>query len=154
MAFEYKQYTDGENNYRLPKWRKDLEELEASIDSLSYSRRLEEDETIKEKEVGIKHPTNGSFIRIKDDGTIESFTGYGTGLRISPDESIQLFSDHVQVIGKEAQFVSRPNHSSINNKKLFGAYPSLKEKGISSSFIETAKELSRETYGLEELNEL
>ena len=150
MAFEYKQYTDGENTYRLPKWRKDLEKLETNIDSFSYEGRIEEDMQIKEHEVGIKHPKNGSFIRIKDDGTIESFTGYGTGIRISSNESLQFFGNQIQVIGKEAQVVNRPNQTTVNGNPLFGEYPSLKEKGLSSDFIRKARKLNRNTFGLED----
>lgn len=146
MAFEHKQYADGENSYRLPQWRKDIESLRMNIDSLSYLDRMKNDETIKENEIGMKHPTNGSFIRIKDDGTIEAFTGYGSGFRLTTDESIQFFGNHIQMIGKETQLVSRPNQTNLNGETLAGGYPSLKEKGLTNEFIESTDKLNRERF--------
>lgn len=151
MAFERKYFADGESTFRVPKWRKDIEKINAGIDTFSYQEETERRNTIKENEVGIKHPTNGSYITIRDDGTIEAFTGYGTGMRISKDESIQFFANKFSFIGNDMEFISRPNAIHANGKPVNSEYPVFQKKGLSKSFLEEAKSLDIKTYGLEEI---
>lgn len=139
MAFEYKRYTDGEQSFRTPEWRKQIEKIRAQNGNLSFYDKAKEQSLISENETVLKHPENGSYLRMADNGSIELFSGFGTGIRISPDENIQFFSDHLQFIGKEIQVVSHPNASNINGSPLDGQYPSVYKKGLSSSFLNLTK---------------
>lgn len=135
MAFEHKRYTDGEQSFRTPEWRKRIEKIRAKNGQLSFSEKMKEQSEVSQSETVIKHPKNGSYLRLSDDGSVEIFSGFGTGIRITADESIQFFSDHLQFIGKEVQVVSHPNASNINGKPLGGKYPPVYKKGISESFL-------------------
>lgn len=44
-----------------------------------------------EDDIVLKHPTNGSNIRIKDNGTIQLFAGKNLGLKISPSTNSIMF---------------------------------------------------------------
>lgn len=139
MAFEYKQFSDGEVSFRLPKWKQIIDDIHDELDTFRFEDETHKRQTIQEDEVGLKHPKNKSFIRIKDDGTIEAFTGYGTGLRIQPNETLQLFADRLQLIGREAQLETSPNASHINGKALAGDYPIIKQKGLTEKSKELIK---------------
>lgn len=152
MAFEYKLYPDGDVVFELPLWRKTIESIQSNLVSVSYTENELDNRTFQEDEVGLKHPVNGSMIRIKDDGTIEAFTAYGTGIRIKKDNTTQLFSDRVQIIGRELDIRSSPNGSNLNGEVLGeGTYQSFPyKKGLTESFLTNAKADGIETYGLEE----
>ena len=143
MAFDKNIYKDGESTYEVPYWRKVVEEITSNVDTFSYKEEFEERRKIQENEVGIKHPKNDSFIKIKDDGTIEAFAGNGSGIRINADETVQVFGN-IQMIGNEVQGVTRINESSFNGNQLSGEYPSLKEKGISEGVKKIKKEVEGE----------
>ena len=140
MAFEDKKYLDGEASFKTPLWRRRIESAHAGIGELSYSEMLKEQRTFQQNEVGLKHPTNGSSLRITDSGAIELFTGYGTGIRISNNETMQLFADNIQLIGRETKISSQPNETNVNGKQLAGDYPSLSKKGLTDSFLDLLKE--------------
>lgn len=143
MAFDKNIYKDGESTYEVPYWRKVVEEITNNVDTFSYKEEFEERRKIQENEVGIKHPKNDSFIKIKDDGTIEAFAGNGSGIRINADETVQVFGN-IQMIGNEVQGITRTNESSFNGSQLSGDYPSLKEKGISEGVKKIKKEVEGE----------
>lgn len=153
MAFEYKFYPDGDAVFELPFWRKTIESIQSNLGPVSYEENEVKNRSFQENEVGLKHPTNGSAIRIKDDGTIEAFTAYGTGIRIKTDNTSQLFSDKVQIIGRELDIRSSPNGSNLNGEVLGqGTYQSFPyKKGLTVSFLKTAKTDGVETYGLEDM---
>ena len=150
MAFEEKYFPDGDIVFRVPSWRKKLESMEADIGQSVYAETAETP-IFKENEVGIKHPVNGSFIRINDNGAIEAFTAYGTGVRIQPDNLLQLFSDRVQVIGSVLDIRTTPNGTNLNAGVLgegtYAAFPY--KKGLENNFLNTLKEKGYETEGLE-----
>ena len=152
MAFEKKIYPDGDSIFSLPKWKQIAEEIEAGLKPVSYEKNEEQNRTFQEDEVGLKHPVNGSFIRSKDDGTIEAFTAYGTGMRINTNNTSQLFSDRVQIIGRELDIRSSANGTNLNGEILGeGTYASFPyKKGLRKSFLSSASENGIETYGLEE----
>lgn len=140
MAFDKEVFTDGESTYEVPYWRKIVEKVSTNVGTFSYDEEFLRRRKIQEDEVGIKHPKNNSFIKIKDDGTIEAFAGNGSGIRINPDESMQLFGD-IQVIGNKFQGISQKNESIFNGNKLSGDYPSLEEKGLSEELKNLKKEV-------------
>lgn len=152
MAFEYKRYPDGDTSFRVPYWKKVVEEIEQNNKPMSYLDNSIQNDEIQENEVGLKHPKNGSFLRIKDDGTIEAFTAYGTGLRIRQNNTIQLFGDQTQFVGREIDIRSGANGSNLNGEVLgTGAYQSFPyKKGLHKTFVEMAKEQGVKTYGTEE----
>ena len=152
MAFEKKIYPDGDSIFSLPKWKQIAEEIEAGLKPVSYEKNEEQNRMFQEDEVGLKHPVNGSFIRIKDDGAIEAFTAYGTGMRINTNNTSQLFSDRVQLIGRELDIRSNANGTNLNGEVLgegtYQSYPY--KKGLSARFLEEANVAGLNTYGLEE----
>lgn len=152
MAFEYKYFPDGDAIFELPKWKRVIEQIQQDIEPVSYIQNEEKNREFQENEVGIKHPKNGSFIRIKDDGTIEAFTAYGTGIRIKTDHTSQLFSDRVQLIGRELDIRSSPNGTNLNGEVIGqGTYQSFPyKKGLTQSFLLEAKANGVSTYGLED----
>lgn len=152
MAFEHKQYPDGDTSFRLPKWKKIIESIESENQPMVYGQENEQDDSFQSNEVGLKHPKNGSFIRIKDDGTIEAFTAYGTGFRVKENNSFQLFSDQIQLIGRELDVRSQANGTNLNGEVLGAdAYQSFPyKKGLNKTFLSLAKEQGIETHGLEE----
>lgn len=133
LAFEEKLYPDGESTFAPPKWRKTIEQIHQNIDGYSFEEETTRRRTISEDEIVMKHEKNGSYIRIKDDGAIEAFTGYGTGFRIGNNESFQLFSDRIQLIGRETQVSSSPNGFEKS-------YPVIEKKGLTESFKTLAEE--------------
>ena len=152
MAFESKYYPDGDIVFHTPDWRKKLEEAAALFGEVSYSEEEKRKHSFQEQEVGLKHPQNGSYLRINDDGSIEAFTAYGTGMRINPNNTIQLFSDRVQLIGRELDIRSNANGTNLNGEVLGkGSYQSYPyKKGLSARFLEEANVAGLNTYGLEE----
>lgn len=123
MAFEHKRFSNGEASYRPPYWKKVVDDIHESLDAFDYQTEKTQRQSVQEDEVALKHPKNQSFIRIKDDGTIEAFTGYGSGWRIKPNETVQVFGDKIQLIGRETQLETSPNASRINQRSLDGTYP-------------------------------
>ena len=102
--------------------------------------------------MALKHPENGSYLRINDDGSIEAFTAYGTGFRINANNTSQFFSDRIQFIGRETAIRTTPNGTNLNGEILgteaYQSFPS--KKGLSRSFLQEANKNGIETYGLEE----
>ena len=132
MSFEHKYFTDGESAFHLPVWKQIVDTVHDDLDAFSYADEQARRQRYAQDEMGLKHPKNGSFIRIKDDGTIEAFNNKHTGLRIVGDR-IQLFGDHVQLIGHETQVVSSPNASHVNGTPMDGNYPVFRQKGLTES---------------------
>lgn len=124
MSFANKVFIDGEWIYNTPKWKENLEYLENDLKELDFT---ETNKRFLSDEVGLIHPTNGSYIRLKDDGTIEAFNSYGTGIRINNNNSIQLFADKVQSISKNFDVQTTANNKI--NHSVYENYPN--EKGIS-----------------------
>lgn len=153
MSFEQRRFKDGEPIYDVPNWKSNLEKIEQELNPIDFQKRQEEDKWISESEVGIKHPKNGSFLRIKDDGTIEAFTKYGTGIRIKKDSTIQLYSDRIQTIGREISIQTKENGLTFNGKKVgeesYASYP--RKRGISKETLNRFKDNGIETNGLEDL---
>lgn len=140
MAFDKEVYSDGESTYEVPYWRKTIEYIDANVDTFSYEKETELRSKIQEDEVGIKHPKNDSFIKIKDNGEIEMFVGTSSGVRLKNDGSIQFFGDS-QFIGNKFQGITKSNESDFNGEKLSGSYPSLRDKGKSDELVNLKKEV-------------
>lgn len=113
MAFDKDVYRDGESTYEVPQWRAIIEHIDANVDTISYKEEFDKRRKIQENEVGIKHPRNNSFIKIKDDGTIEAFAGGASGVRIHPDNRMQFFGD-IQMIGNRFQGITPKNQTVFN----------------------------------------
>ena len=146
MAFEYRKFSDGEVTFKTPQWQRNLEAIDFMNEPINFSQSMEDKRTYKSNDIGFRHPENGSFIRIKEDGTIEAFTGYGTGMRIKTDQTIQLFGDKIQHIGREVGFTTSPNYQ-VNNQ-AYETYP--KTKGLSQESIIQMKSAGVNTYDIEE----
>lgn len=142
MAFDKEIFVDGESTYEVPYWRKVVEEVSTNADNFNYSEEFSKRRKIQENEVGLKHPKNNSFVKIKDDGTIEAFAGNGSGVKINPDETMQFFGN-IQVIGNSFQGISQKNEATFNAKSFGDNYPSIKEKGLSQKL----KDMKKETEG-------
>lgn len=140
MAFDKNLFEDGESAYQVPYWRQVIETIDAEVDTFDYVKEARKRQKVREDEVGIKHPKNNSHIIIKDDGTIEAFAGNGTGIRIKPDESMQIFGN-TQIIGNKFQGITGVNDTEFNGEKLSGEYPSLEEKGKSESLKDLMREM-------------
>ncbi len=145
MGFEYKYFDDGDATYTVPAWKRIAEKITATNEATDYAAYLSEKTTIKEDEIALRHPTNGSFIRITDEGTIEAFTAYGTGLRIRANHTLQLFGDQIQSIGREVNLLASPNGTPLET-----AYPLTEEKGLTRSFLSLCADEGLTTYGMEE----
>lgn len=143
MAFDNKVFTDGESSYEVPYWRKAIEYIDVNIDTFTYEEEFQKRRKIQEKEVGLKHPNNNSFIKIKDDGTIELFAGDGGGIRLHSDNRLQLFGN-IQIIGNTFQGLTPLNQAVFNEETLSGEYPDVQEKGRTEGFKKLLDELKEE----------
>lgn len=146
MAFDKDLFRDGESTYDTPYWRQVVEYIDANVDTFSYEEQFKKRRKIQEDEIGIKHPKNNSYIKIKDDGTIEIFAGDSGGIRINNDSKMQLFGD-VQVIGNGFQGITPPNQASFNGKALDYDYPSKREKGKTNELKGLMRLLGEENIG-------
>ena len=146
MSFELKRFSDGEESFAIPEWYRQIEKIEESF-SRDLSEKLVETE-YRPDEVGLKHPTNGSYIRIKEDGTIEAFTQYGTGIRIGSNNTLQLFGDKIYQISRDNSIESNPNSMSRNSESYFESYP--KRRGLSGLIVNELTAQGRNTYRMEE----
>lgn len=139
MSFANKVFIDGEWTYNTPKWKENLEYLENDLKELDFT---ETNKRFLSDEVGLIHPTNGSYIRLKDDGTIEAFNAYGTGIKINNNNSIQLFADKVQSISKNFDVQTTANNKI--NHSVYENYPN--EKGISLDTLMRLEETGLNVY--------
>lgn len=151
MAFEDKHFADGETTFNPPKWRQEIEQLKNNIGKQTFSKNKDRTQ-FSENEIGFRHPTNGSFIRITEEGDIEAFTAYGTGFRLSAGNSFQVFGDRVQIATRKLEFQTSPNGAQWNESGLkedvYASYP--KMKGITVETLEKIKQSGIETYGAED----
>lgn len=143
MAFVTQVYEDGEWAYDTPQWRSNIEQLIEDAKPISFRS---DNKQFNTQEVGLKHPENGSYIRICDSGAIEAFTSYGTGIRINHDNTIQIFADKIQQISKEFDVHTTANNKINNNE--YKTYP--KDKGMSLDTIRRLEETGLEVYGSKE----
>lgn len=80
---------------------------------LNLDNAIEEEMYPSEDDIILKHPVNGSNIRIKDNGTIQLYAG-NVGLKIDPNnESIMLYG------GDKISFLSQNFHINTNNSSGF-----------------------------------
>lgn len=140
MAFDKELFRDGESTYEVPEWRKTIERVSSEADKFDYEKEFKRRRMIQENEIGLKHPKNNSYIKIKDDGTIEAFAGNGSGIRINNDETMQFFGN-IQAIGNKFQGITKKNEASFNEEAASGQYPSLEEKGLSEDLKTLIKEM-------------
>ncbi|HJS83581.1 MAG TPA: hypothetical protein VJ742_12180 [Nitrososphaera sp.] len=70
-----------------------------------------------ETEVGITHPDNNSFIRIRENGDIEIMAGEGLGIILSPSKkTINLVGDNVKFLTKKTGL--RWNEFAFNDRAV------------------------------------
>lgn len=68
-------------------------------------KELTKRKKFSEREVGLNHPDNNSFLRLNDQGDIEIFAAPGVGIVISgKTKSISLFADSIKLNCKEDGF--------------------------------------------------
>jgi len=112
-----------------------------SFDSTAGNTASEIDELSRRKnfsqrEVGLTHPDNSSFIRLTDSGDIEIFSAPGVGIVINgATKTISLFADNIKFYTKEdglkwnsmefnhsATLFSEPTFVSANDKSYNPAF--------------------------------
>lgn len=151
MSFENKRFADGETTFQPPEWRARLEGIKNGIGKTTFSKNQSR-KKFSENEIGLYHPTNGSFIRLTEDGDIEAFTAYGTGFRLSSENSFQVFGDSVKIATRSLEFQTTPNGANWNeaglNESVYPSYPKI--KGIAPETLEKIKEAGIKTYGAED----
>lgn len=80
--------------------------------------------SFNEREVGITHPDNNSFVKINDNGDIEAFAGEGLGIIIrAKNRSITLMADTVRFMVRDMGVSI--NDTTINEKARKFTEPSL-----------------------------
>lgn len=152
MGFEDRIYKDGDIEFDIPEWKLNIEEIEKLIKPINFSEEQEVDKKLNKREVGLKHLNNNSFIRIQDDGTIELFTSYNSGLRMFENGNVQFFGDKIQIIAKELDIRTTANGTTINEniigKDVLDTFP--RKKGKEKTFLELIKEYDLNTNNLED----
>lgn len=112
-----------------------------SFDSVAGKTASEIDElnrrkNFSQREVGLTHPDNSSFIRLTDSGDIEIFSAPGVGIVINGStKTISLFADNIKFYTKEdglkwnsmefnhsATLFSEPTFVSANDKSYNPAF--------------------------------
>lgn len=126
MGFEKKIHRDGDVTFDVPAWRKRWEDLMEKEDALSLAGEREESQYVGSQEVGLKHTKSGASIRLKDNGTIELFTG-DSGIRVTPN-GIQMFGKKLQLIGGEIDALTTPHGLQENGSVVTDGYASFPRK--------------------------
>ena len=152
MGFEKRIYSDGDIEFNIPEWRKNIEEINKLAEPIDFLEENKKLKKIKQREVALKHLSNNSFIRIQDDGTIELFSEFNSGIRLDSNSNVQIFGDKIQVIAKEFDIRTTANGTTINDniigKNVVDKFP--RKKGKEITFLEMAKEYGLNTNKLEE----
>lgn len=152
MGFEKRIYSDGDIEFNIPEWRKNIEEINKLAEPIDFLEENKKLKKIKQREVALKHLSNNSFIRIQDDGTIELFSEFNSGIRLDSNSNVQIFGDKIQVIAKEFDIRTTANGTTINDniigKNVVDKFP--RKKGKEITFLEMAKEYGLNTNQLEE----
>ena len=152
MGFEKRIYSDGDIEFNIPEWRKNIEEINKLAEPIDFLEENKKLKKIKQREVALKHLSNNSFIRIQDDGTIELFSEFNSGIRFDSNSNVQIFGDKIQVIAKEFDIRTTANGTTINDniigKNVVDKFP--RKKGKEITFLEMAKEYGLNTNKLEE----
>lgn len=152
MGFEKRIYSDGDIEFNIPEWRKNIEEINKLAEPIDFLEENKKLKKIKQREVALKHLSNNSFIRIQDDGTIELFSEFNSGIRLDSNSNVQIFGDKIQVIAKEFDIRTTANGTTINDniigKNVVDKFP--RKKGKEITFLEMAKEYGLNTNLLEE----
>lgn len=103
--------------------------------SYPVENELQKRKRFSDREVGLNHPDNESFIRLNDQGDIEIFAAPGVGIIISGrSKSISLFGDSIRLHCKEdglrwnmynfnysASSFSEPTLVKLNMKEIHSA---------------------------------
>lgn len=152
MGFENRIYDDGDIEFDIPEWKKNIEEIEKISKPINFLEEESQDRLLNKKEVGLKNLQSDSFIRIQDNGTIEAFTSYNSGIRMFRDGGVQIFGDKIQMIAKELDIITTANGTTINQniigKDVLNKFP--RKKGKEKTFLELIKEYNLNTNELED----
>lgn len=90
-------------------------------------KEIEQQDYFREREVGLKHPDNNSFVRIRDGGEVEIGSGDSTAIILNPrNSSVTIFADHVKFVTKHDQGI-RFNHLTLNEAATHFDEPALLE---------------------------
>ena len=141
MGFEKRTFSDGDIEYDIPKWRKIIEELSLAEEHHDFIGEIKRDSKNKSKDVMLKNRLSNSYINVKENGDIDMFSEFGTGIRMT-GKTIQIHGDIIQLIGNEVQTISSANGNTSNgyvlNNNGVQDFPRRKGK------TKTAKEMIRE----------
>jgi hypothetical protein len=118
-AFVGTKFVDGDKDWDAPEWRLLLDKELVDGQSVDHSKEQESHRYISENEIGLKHPKNGTIIKLKDDGAIEMFVNEDTGIRLDPKENaVLIYGDVIHMVSKDLDIHTRP-HGFSWNRHLF-----------------------------------
>lgn len=145
MGFEKRTFEDGDITFDIPQWRKNIESIRKSTEK-NYLKETQKSSRITEEEVGIKHPKNHSYLRIKDDGSIDAFAENGAGFRFTSDKRLIFFADRIQFIAKQVENITSANglvsNGYVLNESGIQEFP--RKKGKTNSLKELIKKTGLE----------
>jgi len=95
---------------------------------------VKEQKKFQPREVGLTHPDNPSFFRVRDNGDIEIFAGDGVGIVICPEtKSVSFVGDTVKVITNEDDGL-KWNDKKFNSKATKFSEPTLTSHDVDDDF--------------------
>jgi hypothetical protein len=114
-AFTGIQFIDGDKDWDAPEWRLNLDKELTDGQPVDHEKEREAHQYVAENEIGLKHPNNGTTIKLRDDGGIEMFVNEDTGIRLDPKENaIILYGDVIHTVSKDLLLHTRPDGFSWN----------------------------------------
>lgn len=125
-TFVNKVFGDGDKDIYLPEWAKVLQKESVNSSKMNLEREKQKQKFIAEDEIALKHPSNGSVVKVRDDGAIELYVNEDTGMRFDPvDNSITFYGDSVHFASKEMRIHTKPygfiwNNHNINPYLYYG----------------------------------
>jgi hypothetical protein len=124
---------EGESsNFNGSQWAQKGMDMKRDGEAYSAINQDGDDYYFNRDEVGIKHPTLGSVVKLTDDGFIDIFADDQLGIRIDPhSKSINILGDTVNLFTKKFNVKTTPNGFIWNdyyfNPQLY--YEDEKERG-------------------------
>lgn len=143
--FEYRGFSDGDRLYKVPEWKKWVEEAEYDVDGLM--KMQEKKSRIKKNEIGMKHPKTGASILLRDDGSIEILSGQGTGIVLEKGR-LTMVGEEMLLSAESIQYQSGTNQIYMNN--VPAGENSGMRKGWSPGILEEMRQAGLRGRGLED----
>lgn len=114
-AFVGTRFADGDKDWDAPKWRLLMDKEMVDGGTIDHEKEQEAHQYFAENEIGLKHPKNGTMIKLKDDGAIEMFVNEDTGIRLDPKENaVLIYGDMIHMVSKDLDIHTKPSGFSWN----------------------------------------